>query len=236
MEISSGITQKFSRLPFLRFTSIVIIFTALDSLICISLWIAGGDSLYMEDSVTDYLFTHSTFDLACISVLRGLVVTLSFYFLERYSLLRVSVGKHDKQRVGTRVVIFCLFLILLVSGLSILYAIVKGSLILKSILQGTWNNVDVELQMHVTYKVLCIVSIVFPMVEIILGILSLWCIQRMIRIKKLHLLVNMEEDDNQKPKKNKANIKRIILLAKAVRFRMYVVHDQYYAYLRRNSH
>lgn len=136
--------------------------------------------------------------------------------MEQYSLLRVSVGDHDKQRVGRRVVFFGQIGIFLMSGLSLVYAGIKGSLILKSILQGTWSDVDQRLQMHMTYKVLCIVSIVFPGTEVIFGIISVWCIGRMIRLKRLRLLVNMEEDDNQKLLKKKADVKRILLLAKPV--------------------
>ena len=37
--------------------------TAVNSLVCTVLWLAGGDSLYLEDSIKEFSFTHSTFDL-----------------------------------------------------------------------------------------------------------------------------------------------------------------------------
>ena len=217
---SARVQQKLPPLPILRFTSAVIVLVAVGSLVCISLWIAGGDSLYIEDSVTKYSFTHSTFDLACISAVRCILLVICFYYLEKYSLLKVSES-HDKQLANTRMVIVCQLSILLMSGLSLLYASVKGGLILKSIIQGKWNDIDPELRMHITYKALCIASIVFPAIEVVLGIISSWCLRRMIRVKRLHLLVNLQDED-QKTEKKKADIKRIFLLAKPVSTSMHV--------------
>lgn len=215
MESSARVKHKSSHLPWLRFTSIVTVFVALDCLVCISLWIAGGDSLYMEDSVIEFSFTHSTFDLACIAFVRCVVLVICFYYLEQYSFLKSS-RDHDKQKVSNQVMIFCQVGILFWSASSVMYGSIKGALILRNVLQGSWNNVEQEVHMHLTYEVLCIASIAFPGIELVFGIVSSWCIRRMIRVKQLHLIVNMEEDDNQTPVKKKADIKRIILLAKPV--------------------
>lgn len=118
METPAKVMHKSSHLPLLRFTSLVTILVAIDCLTCISLWIAGGNSIYMEDSVMEFSFIHSTFDLACVSFLRCIVLIICFYYMEQYSLLRVSVGDHDKQRVGRRVVFFGQIGIFLMSGLS----------------------------------------------------------------------------------------------------------------------
>lgn len=217
MENSVQVRKKLSHLPLLRFTSVVIVLVALDSLVSVSLWIAGGDSMYMEDSVRDFSFTYSTFDLACMSAVRSVILIAGFYYLEKYTLLKVSVGEHDQQVVGCRMIILSQLLIFLVSGTSLVYATVKGSLILKSVLQGTWSGSDQELDMHITYKVLCIVSIVFPIIEISFCVISSWCLGRMIHTKRLRLLVNLEEDDDkQVAATQKADLKRIILLAKPV--------------------
>lgn len=82
-----------------------------------------------------FSFTHSTFDLACVSLVRCIVLIVCFYYLEQYRLLKVSVGDHNKQRVGNRMVIFCQLGIFLTSGLSLVYAVLKGSLILQSIVK-----------------------------------------------------------------------------------------------------
>lgn len=207
--------RKLSHLPLLRFTSVIIVLVALESLICISLWIAGGDTLYMENSVKEFSFLHSTFDLACLSAVRCLILVACFYYLEYYSLLQVSVGQHDLQRSSNRMARLCQILIFIVSGVSMIYAVVKGALIIQSIVRGTWNNVDQETTMHTTYKVLCIVAVIFPAIEILFCLLSSWCLRRMIHTRRLRLLVNLEGGD-EKPIKKKPDIKRILLLAKPV--------------------
>lgn len=225
MDASKKENHSFSQLPSLRFTSAVTVFVALDCLLCVSLWIAGGDSLYMEDSVTEFSFTHSTFDLACIAFLRCIALVACFYYLEQYILLQPS-GDSNQKIFHNQIVVLCQVGILLISGSSVIYGGIKGALILKSLLQGTWNNIDQPLHMHLTYKVLCVTSIVLPGIEVFFGIVSSWSIKRMLRVKRLRLIVNMEEDDSRKQAKNKADIKRIFLLAKPVS--IHHAHDYFY--------
>ena len=211
--------RTMSHLPLVRFTSIAMLLVAVDSLVCIALWLAGGDSLYLEDSVKEFSFTHSTFDLVIIAALRGLIIFGCFYFLEHNSILSVSV-KHDDSRksLTQKFAILCQVVILLCSSVSLVYAVVKGGMIIHSIIKGTWTDVSKETEMHITYKILCITAVVFPLLEFGLGLVGLWFVRRMIRVQKLRLLVNLEEGDENKPAspKKKANIKRIILTAKPV--------------------
>ena len=219
---STAVTLKrrtMSHLPLVRFTGIAMLLVAVDSLVCIALWLAGGDSLYLEDSIKEFSFTHSTFDLVIIAALRGLILFGCFYFLEHNSILSVSV-KHDDSRksLTQRFAMLCQAVILLCSGVSLIYAVVKGGMIIHSIIKGTWTDVSKETEMHITYKILCIIAVVFPLMEFGLGLVGLWFVRRMIRVQKLRLLVNLEEGDENKaaPPKKKANIKRIILTAKPV--------------------
>ena len=114
--------------------------------------------------------------------------------------------------------VLCQVAILLCSGVSLVHAVVKGEMIIHSIIKGTWADVSKETEMHITYKILSITAVVFPLVEFGLGVVGLWFVRRMIRVQKLRLLVNLEEGDENKPAspKKKANIKRIILTAKPV--------------------
>ena len=210
--------RTMSHLPLVRFTGIAMLLVAVDSLVCVALWLAGGDSLYLEDSVKEFSFTHSTFDLVVIAALRGVILFGCFYFLEHNSILSVSV-KHDSRKSSTqRLAMLCQAVILLLSGVSLIYAVVKGGMIIHSIVKGTWTDVSKETEMHITYKILCIIAVVFPLLEVGLGLISLWFVRTMIRVQKLRLLVNLEEGDENPaaaPKK-KVNIKRIILTAKPV--------------------
>ena len=78
--------------------------------------------------------------------------------------------------------------------------------------------------MHVTYKILCIVAIVFPLVELLLGAASFYYMRRL-RTQQVMLIVNeMEEQeesavtDAEKSKRSfrAANMKRLLLMAKPV--------------------
>ena len=208
--------RRMSHLPLLRFTSVATLLVALDSLACVALWAAGGDTTYLEDSVEDFSFTHSTFDLACIAAVRGVVLVACFYYLEHHSLMQASVTNERRQKSSRMLSILCLFVIFLISFMSLIYAIVKGGLILHQIVNKNWNvPSNPELNMSITYKILCIVAIVFPALEIVFGASSWYFLRRMIRIQQLRLIIN-QQDGEEKPKK-KADLKRLALLAKPVR-------------------
>ena len=205
----------------LRFASASLLLVALDSLVCIALWLAGGDSLYLEDSVRDFSFTHSTFDLVVLAAVRGVVLAGCFYLLEHNGILSASVKNDLRNFFSERIALLCeLFVILVISGASFVYAVIKGGIIIHSIVVGTWNGVSKEIEMHITYKILCITGVMFPLLEVAIGLFLLVCVRNITRIQKLKLLVNLEEGEGPvhavpvPPKK--ANIKRIILTAKPV--------------------
>ena len=109
---------------------------AVDSLVCSALWLAGGDSLYLEDSVEEFSYTHSTFDLIVIAVVRGVILVGSFYLLDRSSNLMTSVKDDDRKSRTDRFVLMCQLstgILLICSGVSLVYAVVKGGFIIHSI-------------------------------------------------------------------------------------------------------
>lgn len=207
--------KRMSNLPVVRFMSVAAILVALDSLVCIALWLAGGDSLYLEDSVKDFSFTHSTFDLACIAAFRGVLLFVCLYFLENNSLLAASVTERSRKVTTTRLARLCQAVLFLVAGLSFIYAIVKGAFVIRDIVKGDSSTTDPELTMHISYKVLCIVAVVFPGLELVLSVISWWFIQRMIHKRQLRMLINEDDSEGEK-KKPKADIIRIVKLAKPV--------------------
>ena len=212
------VLRKLSHLPLLRFTSVATLFVALDSLLCVALWLAGGDSAYTEESVTDFSFTHSTFDLACLAVGRGVVLVACLYYLEHYTLLAVSVNSEERQKSNRTLAVVCRGGILLLSAASFAYAIVKGGLVIYQIVNGTWNtDADPEINMHITYKILCVVAVVFPAVEFGLGVASWWFLRRMMRIHRLRMILSGEgnAEDSSKPRR-KADLRRLAVLAKPV--------------------
>jgi len=90
-----------------RFTVLACLVVAADSLSCISLWIVGGDSRYLERSVENFSLVTSTFDLACLAAVRGLVLLVLFVLLERAVLREASSsaaasGNRGKATNSTR--------------------------------------------------------------------------------------------------------------------------------------
>ena len=191
-----------SHLPLIRYTTLATVFIAIDSLVSIFLWLAGGNTAYLEKGVEHFSLYKSTFDLACIAAIRGLVLIICLYYLEHYSLVGVSTKYEGKQFGSQRLAKVCQTVFLLVSILSLIYAIIKGALLL---VHGT----DVLNELHVTYKVLCVVGVVSPALEIILGLSSFYFMWRLLHVHKLRLILNETET---KPRK-KADLKRIAKLA-----------------------
>ena len=210
--------KRMSHLPVFRFTGVATLLVALDSLACVALWLAGGDTTYLEDSVEDFSFTHSTFDLACIAAVRGVILIACFYYLEHYTLLQVSVTTAKRRQSSRTLVILCRFSILLTSSITLIYAVVKGGFILQQIVSKNWNSSsNPELDMTVPYKILCIAAVVFPALEFVLGIASWYFLLRMIRVQQLRLIINQQEGEEEGKPKKKVDLRRLILLAKPVR-------------------
>lgn len=217
MDFVVGTKNTFSHLPLIRFTTIATVLVATESLISIALWLAGGDSLYLEDSVEKFLFTHSTFDLACLAAVRGTTVVACLFYLESNLVRSQSI----QQKSSRQTALLCHILMLLVVASTLIYALVKGVMVLVEVLNGHWNKgIDPELHMSVPYIVLSILAIVFPAVDMVLGFVSWWCIKRMLRVRRIRLIVNepvcQDDDKNDKIASQNASLKRIILLAKPV--------------------
>ena len=212
--------KRFSHLPLVRFSTAAMMLAALDSLLCVALWLAGGDTLFMEASVRRFSFTHSAFDLACLAVVRGILLAVCFYYLEYFSLKQASLSGGNSLRTSRLFAHGCRIGIFLLSLASFAYAVVKDGLVLHEIRQGTWSGTgspDSPMDVHVTYKALFIVALVFPLVELGLGVTSWYFMWRLTRVQKLRLVVNTTDDDIAPAKKKKrVDIRRLFLLARSV--------------------
>ena len=219
-----GSKRRMGNLPLMRFTTFASLAVALDALVCIVLWLSGGDTEYMETSVEDFSFTRSVFDLACMAAVRGVLLVACFYYLEHYSLLTVSLEPDAKERITSskKLAHFCRAVIALITGATLVYALVKGSFILQAVVKGTWENgEDSDHVMHGTYKALCVLAVVFPVVELGLLVGSWWFLRHLVHMQRLRLVINSrgdgeEEGDGEKPRR-KADIWRLVVLAKPVR-------------------
>ena len=211
----SSVTKTFSHLPVLRYTSFATLLVAVDSLLSISLWIAGGSSKYLEDSVEEFSFYHSTFDLACIAAIRGIILIGCMYYIEYYTLAQYSTKYKERQFSSRRLSCFIQVTYFVITLVTFCYSLIKGILI---ILQGE----EAYNQLHITYKILCFVGVITPLIEIVIGIGGIYFMRRLIHVHKLRLILN-ETDD--KPYQKKADLLRIIKLAKPVSYFSDILHS-----------
>ncbi len=169
-----------------------------------------------------FLFTHSTFDLACLAAVRSTIVVVCLFYLER-NIVRSQSIQRKQQKSSRQTAVFCLALMLLVVTATLIYALVKGVMVLVELLSGRWNNgIDPELRMSVPYIALSIVGIVFPAVDVVLSLVSWWCVKRMLRVKRIKLIINepvcQDDEISDEMAAQNASLKRIFLLAKPVSY------------------
>ena len=208
-------------LPWARFTTVVIFLVSLDPLVCLGLWLGGGNSAYLRHSVDHFSFSHSTFDLALLSVFRGLTLVSCLYLLERYSLQAVAGRGRARRSSAARYSRLCRAGIFAASAVSIAYMVVKGAVIIHQIQGGGWDSVNKQIRMHVSYRILCVVALLFPLLEVGVGVASWFFVGRTVRLRRLQLLINSEEgeeeeEEEEEKKKKRADLKRLVLLAKPV--------------------
>jgi hypothetical protein len=202
-----GGSRPMSNLPFLRYTTFATILIAIDSLLSISLWLAGGDSLYLEESVETFSIYTSTFDLACISAGRCVILIVCVYYIEYYTLAAFSTKYEEKQFASRRLSRLCQIAYFLLTLATLIYAIVKGVLIMVVGGQAVYSK------LHITYKILCIVAVVNPLIEFVVGVSGVYFMWRLIHVQRLRLILNEPENESQQPRK-KADLWRLVKLAK----------------------
>jgi len=209
--------RKKHSLPWIRFTTLACFFVIFDTLSCVSLWIAGGTSQrYLERSVEDFSLITSTFDLACLAAVRGVVLTALFFFLERVVLKDASTNAIRANRGKTTNRVLLQVLIILTTFACLCYAAIKGGLIIHG-----WSKAR---HMHPTYKALCIAATVFPLVELLIGVGSFYFMRKLYTLRVI-LIVNETEDledervteeEKKKSAFRAANLKRLLLMAQPV--------------------
>lgn len=206
-------TRQKHSLPWFRFTTLACFAVAFDAISCLSLWIAGGTSKYLERSVEDFSLITSTFDLACLAAIRGVVLIAFFFLLERVVLKDASTNaiRVNRGKATNRILIQAL--IMLTAFVCLCYAAAKGGLVIHG-----WPKAR---RMHPTYKTLCIVATVFPLLELLIGIASIYFMKKLYS-QKVILIVNEIEDGRVTEKEIKdsafraANLKRLLAMAQPV--------------------
>ncbi|XP_071790364.1 uncharacterized protein [Asterias amurensis] len=197
--------KTYYTLPLIRFTNFARLLVFLDGCASSALWLAGGHDSYLESSVTQWSITSSTFELACIGIVKMLFLFHAFSKLEDLALMKLSdpynpdmIKKKRLLHVAT----------ILLSFASLAYTAVKGGLVLNLILNDPGYNL-----MHVTYNVLVICAGAFSLIELIVAILCPMFLRKLQVIRIKHELTD-EEEEKMKVEENKASLGRVLGLAK----------------------
>lgn len=233
MEDKTNRKEKGYSLPWIRFTTVATVIVAIDSVACVALWIAGGNSEYLEKNVKHFSLLKSTFDLACIAALRGVTLIALLYLLERAVIRDVSLSTAAKsrRRAASNYNIMLHIFILLAAFACLCYAAVKGGLIIHDWREGK--------HMHVTYKALCIVAVIFPLVELVVGAASFYYMRKL-RTRQVMLIVNetegqeqdgMTDEEKSKASFRTANLRRLLLMAQPVSVVLSLLCDASYTHM-----
>lgn len=210
--IPRGLRRYLVALPILILLFLVLV--GVDSLSGAVLWIAAGNMSYLEDNVVGFVFQDTVFDLAVLAVARGFLLAASLIFLEQWVLRKLpSLMARGSSR--PKLVTASLALVLIVAVISFGYGIAKGAFVIKY-----WPETSRE--MHIAYKVLCVVSVVLPLVEMVLGGVCWWLLRRIESVLHLQaLIINddatpAEQQTEMKRRFGKHELRRLLAMAQPV--------------------
>jgi len=154
----------------------------------------------------------STFDLALITMFKCLFLFILYSKLEDITLEQLK-KPYDYQI--NRIKLTMHLVIIISSLLFFVYPVIKGGLILNSIL----NDPSYE-QMHLSYNILVICAVIFSLLEFIMALLSFWAMRKLKIQRILHRLNDAleEVEEDGKPIKRDVNIFRLVRLIKPVSY------------------
>ncbi|XP_071502591.1 uncharacterized protein [Diadema antillarum] len=191
-------------MPFWRFSTLMRFFLLIDGTTCLVLWLTGGHTAYLESEVVHWTILGSAFELACLSLVRMLLLFYAFTQMEDYALAMLEQPFNASLTAWKR---WTHIFTIVFSLLGLAYSATKGGLVLNAILNFTDYT-----PMHITYNVLVIASVVFTLVELIASLAAPHFMRRLQLIRIEHQID--EEEEKEKAPKPKADLARVLALAK----------------------
>ena len=197
--IEVKILKPFS-LPFMRYNNLMRLTLLADGITCVTLWLAGGNSVDLRNSVFHFTMTTSVFDLACLAMARMILLFLIWTKLEDTAAILVGHPLRNELRRRKAMLL----------SISLLFtlAFMAYSLAKLIILYLPTSKMDRE-AMHSNYVACAIASVVFVLIECLLAIPANSFINRVGQYR------------NFNGSKGKANLRRVLSLAKEVRRNKY---------------
>ena len=184
-------------IPMLRFTNFIQVLLVLDLFSTLALWLTGGNTNYMETSVTKFSIWDSVFDLAVLTFLRVNILFFTYHYLEQITIWQID-NPNDTKLSSKKC--FCHAVVILLSVGSLVYSITKGVLVYHVL--GEERH-----KMHVTYYALVISALSFCFLE------TLFALGSFSGMKKVKVLRVLHTPKGDKEKKKKVNLKRLMTLA-----------------------
>ncbi|XP_070573539.1 uncharacterized protein [Ptychodera flava] len=195
-------------LPNLRYSTLARFIFFADAVTCVTLWLTGGHTHYMEDMIIHFKLMESVFELACLALLKLCILFFVFIKLEKLAMEEIEDPYNPKRKRNKT--LLHVFTILL-TFLSLAYTTTKGVLVL---VNKTYNEVD----MHSTYIACCIAAFAFSLIEFLLCLLYPVFLRKLKVFRIKHQLNDEGEEvvegENGQPKKKKANLGRVLSLVK----------------------
>ena len=192
--------------PFCRYLTLVRLIFFADLVTSSALWLAGGDSQYLEDNVTKFQMNQSVFDLALIHILVSVSFIALYTELETLS-IQAATRDDVNGKLKQRKLLFTILTFIFTIG-NLAYSITKCALIH---LEHNKNQSNI----HSTYYSLAIASVVFSGVEFVLFFMSILVFKKIsVRYARMH--EDKMASDGKRDDKKKADLGRLFSLAKPV--------------------
>jgi len=190
------------RQPFCRFLTFIRFIFFADLVVSSALWLAGGDSQYLEDNVTEFQMNHSVFDLALIHFL--LAVSFIALYTEIESLTMQAIAGDDESGKIKSKKKFYMLLTFVFSVASLAYSIAKCVFIVQ-------EHNDHPKTIHSTYYALTISSMVFSGVEFLMFFVTITVLKK---TSLRYTRMNEADVEGKSDGKKKADLGRLFSLAK----------------------
>ncbi|XP_032899235.1 ABC transporter B family member 1-like [Amblyraja radiata] len=184
------------RLPAVRFIPLINIILFVDGISTIVLWILGGRSHYLENDVIRWCFWKSTFDLAAFCTMKTCILIVIYLTMESVALKQIDDLNNPNLKRKRGLLHLISFTI---SGLWVAYTMAKGITVLVT---------QSYKEMHLTFKIVCISTLVFSLIEFPFCVLSNRFLRR---LQIFRIVQNMEEVRDQE---SKADLGRLFSLVK----------------------
>ncbi|XP_025089560.1 ABC transporter B family member 1-like isoform X2 [Pomacea canaliculata] len=202
------VSYQYYSLPTWRFTNILRLIVILDGLLCVILWLCGGDTKYFEDNIVHFQFTQSVFDIAILAIAKTVILIIISAAMEETSFKLLDTpfdSELEKRAVQLHVAIKVVPLACLAFG------IVKGALILNALL-----SVSGYKAMHATYDAACIAFICFSLLELLIALFSGHAMRKLQLLRVLHQFnsTGQELDENGHAIHKNPGLLKLLSLAK----------------------